>query len=221
MLSVATFGTRKTIKNLANFGKDIDAANKFVVVRGSMLVRNLIVMRLSAPKGWDPFWGPKSPMGNLLASRSGDTRKHISPGGVEAAFKIGPGRWVASVGSPDRHMLLHEYGGVIMPTVSKFLTIPTAAVLRPGSGTPLYPQGARSLTDTFVWPNSKQVSLAGKRKWIAKSDGGELKLLYMLHPGPINERPRHIFRDSQKEAEPLIAEIGSAQMKIATVKANA
>lgn len=220
MLGLRVVGLSQVVDRLGRFGQEIDRARRQIAIKGSLIVRRMLVLRLTGQKGHHPFWGPTSPAGAHLGVRTGQTRQRLSPGGVAATYRHGD-HWQAAVGSPDAHVALHEVGGTVQG--NPFLTIPTAAALRRGSGTSRF-AGMRpsDIPDTFVWPNRRQReggNMKAKRLWIATAEAGELVLLYMLAES-VRYRPRRIFATVRREASIQIAALGGAQVTVARTVAG-
>lgn len=211
---VRVIGADRTIVNLRGAVQSVDDNNRDLVVKGSILARNLLVKRLTGKKGWDKFWGATSPKGAYLGGRTGQTRQRISPGGRTAAYRVGT-RWQASVGSPDRHVLLHDQGGTVQPPHY----IPTAAAQR-RSGTLKFQHD--QVPGGFVWPNQKQLAgkLAGRKRWVSWKRGRRLELLFLIHDKPVVHRKRGIFDAVSRELNPQIRELGRVSSQAVVRRGN-
>jgi hypothetical protein len=101
------------------------------------------------------------------------------------------------------------------------LKIPTAAALRYQSGTSAFSgktSDARNIPGAFIW-RGKHAEGATDRAWIAVREGDKLVLLYMLKRS-VTLRPRGIFAATRAETEPLIAQLGRAEVAVVTTRAN-
>jgi hypothetical protein len=224
MVGVQVFGVDRVVKKLVKFGHDVDAANRKVAVDGSLTVRNMLVARMSAPKRHDPFWGEQSPLGDFLARRTGAAVETLSPGGVRAAYKVDR-TWYAAVGSPLPYVLLHEEGGLTGPAA-----IPTgAAQRRGGSGNLMFPGGPKDYPGAFHWPSKKMRESENPEvrskygpmgHWLAWTKSGALELLFLFKQST-TQRGRHLFGHVRAEVQPILAEMGSLRVQIATGEANA
>jgi hypothetical protein len=215
VIGVRTIGGDVVIAKLTSTAASLAAASKLVAVRGSLYVRKKLIEHLTGKKGWDNFWGATSPAGPFLGVRTGKTRQRISPGGLQATVQRG-NHYSAAVGSPDQHMILHEYGGITSQN-----WIPTAAAMRGGSGTPIYPDvHPGDIPGSFIWPNARQRA-GGKMKtknvWIALAENGKLRLLFMYKQS-VTHRPRGIFSTVAKETAPDILKLSQDLTKDAIRK---
>lgn len=208
MIGARVIGADLVARKLERLGRELDAAEKNLAVKGSLLVRKLLGKRLTGRAPSDPFWGKGSPSGAFLGSRTGGTRGRLSPGGV--AIKVA-GRWQAAVGSPDAHMAMHETGGTIQGR--QFLRIPTAAAQTAGGQDRNAGRSIRNVPGLFLFRSE-----AGKL-WAAVREADRLTLLYLLVRS-VTLRGRGIFAATEREARPQIAALGNAEVRIVTARAN-
>lgn len=203
MIGLQVLGADVVAARLRRLGERMDAAERGVAVKGSILLRKLLVKRMSARAPSDPFWGKGSPAGPYLGGRTGQTRARLSPGGQ--AFKF-LGRWQAAVGSPDAHVAMHETGGTI--TGRQFLRIPTAAAQTRGGEDRNKGRSIRDIPGAFLFRSGD-----GKL-WAAFRGAGDSKvtLLYLLVRS-IRLRGRGLFAATAQEIEPQIREIGNAEIR--------
>lgn len=217
MLTASITGLDHVLGNLGKLYKGAQDAMRNACVKGSIALRAMLVKKMSAEGGWDEFWGKTSPFGDVLGVRTGHTRRQISPGGIAIHTARG---WTAAVGSPDEHVQHFEEGGEIHG--NPMLAIPTAAAQRSGSGTFQFAgQQWRSIPGVFIWPNRRQRegALAGKQTWLARANDGALQLMALLKPS-VRQRGRHIFADTQREIQPVFAQLAVNETEIVTRAAN-
>lgn len=204
-MSISIRGARELEKKLAG------ATQAFILERRKAMDRACIATRselvrggLTGQGGRDAFWGKTgaSPFSHTLAVRTGTAKRSI----VTRVFATG-NTIIGVVGSPLRYLAEHEAGGTIRHKSSAFLRIPTGA-MKTGAGVDrLAGVSARTLVGAFIWPNRKQREsgkIKAKHLWIAmRGPSGALTLLYMLVKEVVL-KPRWIFREAARRAQPLI-----------------
>ena len=126
-MKVTVTGARETAGRLRRLGVSLDETQKRVVRMLSIEARRLLVIQMTGRAGWDAFWGKQSPKGPFLAGRTGQSRARLSRGGI--VFKRASG-YFSEVGSPDKHVKLHEEGGTIVATGTQ-MRMPLAVMQKP------------------------------------------------------------------------------------------
>lgn len=210
MIGITVIGAEGVARRLEAAGRRVDAAEKAVAVKGSILVRKHLVQHMTGKSTRDAFWGKRSPLGAYLGARTGQSRARISPGGK--AFKQG-GRWIASVGSPDAHVKMQDQGGTVHGR--QYLRIPTAAAQTPGGQDRNAGRSLRDLPGLYLFR-----SHSGKL-WAAVRPSGDSQpiLLYLL-VRQVKLRARHFFAAVEHEVQPLIAALGNAEVATVVRAAN-
>ena len=131
----------------------------------------------------------KKLQGQELNTRSGDLRRSIRARVTKRGHKF-----IGSVGSNLDYAAIHEFGKVVTPTQSQWLTIPLDAA-KTGSG--VSRGGARSFSNTFFHMTKD------KRLFIMQTQGkGFVPLFRLVKSVRIEET--HYVSDSIKEMLPRI-----------------
>lgn len=211
-------GADRVAARLSRAGGEAQTAIERVVVRASVQVRNRWVKRLSGPRGAGGFWGVGRVAGAALGARSGQTRARISPGGV----LIRRGREVmAVVGSPDKHLLLHEEGGVV-PGWSR---IPTANA-QTAAGVDI--NAGRSVRGL---PGYRLIRTGQGRLWIVRQSGfarvgqpqggnaARIDFMYLLKRN-VRHRARGIAKAVTAEMEPVMVQDARVSVAVVAGRAN-
>jgi hypothetical protein len=131
----------------------------------------------------DKFWGRMGARGDWLGSRTGETRKRLSPAGI--VVKQG-NKLVCSVGSPDAYVARLEEDSTITST-GKMFRIPTAAAQN-GSG-----QDVNTGRSVLGLGGLRVIKLKSGNSWIvSKNAQGKTIFLYLLKR-TVKQRGRHVF----------------------------
>ena len=211
MLGVAVRGSERVSGKLKAAGDDIKRGTEKSMRQATLLVRGRLVQSMTAPERRDSFWG-KVGAATGLSVRSGKTRASLTPG--TRVYRTGT-TVVGVVGSREKHLRLHEDGGVVRGGSPKgYLRIPTAQAQTAAGVDRWAGRSSRDIPGAFLM-KSKRGNL-----WVAVSRGGKLVLLYLLKKS-VKMKARRVFaraRDASRED----VKRATADMVTATVrKANA
>lgn len=159
MIGLQVRGIEATRSRLQKASIEANTGANRMMRLASLMMRKKLALRMSKAGKRDSFWGKQSPKGAFLGARSGLTRIRLSPGGV--VIRVGD-VLTAPVGSPDKHVRLHEFGGIVKGESPKgFLRIPTAQMQTTAGVDRLLGRSARILSNAFIF-RSKAGNL-----WIA------------------------------------------------------
>lgn len=153
--------------------------------------RDLKRNSLTGRKGSHPLFGVTGAAGDSLGVRSGRTRNSIVARVLDT-----PAGVVGVVGSPEKHVALHERGGTIHG--NPYLRIPTREMQTAAGVDRLAGRSARSIVGAFLLK-----SKAGNLWIAARGRGRELVLLYLLKRS-VTFRPRRMFQRTLERMRPLI-----------------
>ena len=213
MIEIRARGVEAILERFRVLAAKYPAAAQRAVALAAVLMRAKLVARMTAPAGWDAFWGKLSPAGALLGARTGQTVRRLAASGVRQEG----GGWAATVGSPDRHVLVHEEGAVVYGTSPRgYLRIPTAAA-QSASGAEQQRFAGKSLRDV---PGVFLIRTRSGSLWAAERRGRKrLTLLYLLRHSA-TQRPRGIFATVAKEMQAEFQALGLRQMGVAVTEAG-
>jgi len=213
MIGVSVKGAEKALRNLTGVTKNVRLESERSMARSVVLVRRMLAAEMTAPENRDAFWGKKGASGNGLSVRSGKTRASLTPG--TRIYRNGA-TLIGVVGSAEKHLKLHEDGGVIRGTSPKgYLRIPTRAA-QTAAGVDRY--AGRSIRDI---PGSFLFKSRAGNLWAAIRRGsGPLELLYLLKKSA-RMRPRRIFARTRDNSRPKVVEITRGAIRTVVQKANA
>lgn len=144
------------IKNLKELKDSIGATEKNFLITVSKTAKKILLEDIVVD-------AQENVVGKVLKARSGSLARAIY-GKVTVKDKS----VILELGADLKkapYARIHEYGGVIVPKKAKALTIPL-------NGTMGF---AREHSGLFIWKSPKSGKL-----FLAKSDGGNLKLMYLL-----------------------------------------
>jgi hypothetical protein len=131
-----------------------------------------------------------------------------------------------SVGSQDRHLLVHEEGGTFNASGPVgFFRIPTKQMQTGVGADRLMGKSARSLVTAFVWPTRamRAKSKSGyprDRFWVVMADRkGGLAWLYRFVKS-IKLRGRHVFVRAREDVRPKLEAIAHVDVQAVVRRAN-
>lgn len=132
------------------------------------------------------FWGKGGAPGDVLAARSGHTRRSITRAVFTKVLAV-----VGVVGSPLNYVRLHEVGGTV--SGKPYLRIPTGYAKTP-SGVDRYAgRSARTIPNTRIFRSrAGNLFIWETRSSRAKASGRPIPL-YLLKPS-VKLRARHMFK---------------------------
>ena len=213
MIGVSVKGAEKAVRNLAGVPKNVRLESERSMRASVLLVRRMLAFEMTAPENRDAFWGKRGASGNGLSVRSGKTRASLSPG--TRIYRAGAAL-VGVVGSAEKHLKLHEDGGVIRGTSPRgYLRIPTAAA-QTAAGVDRYAgKSIRDIPGSFLFK-----SRAGNLWAAIRRGSGPLELLYLLKKSA-RMRPRRIFARTRDNSRPKVVEITRGAIRTVVQKANA
>jgi len=214
MIGVSVRGAAKTLRNLAGAAKNVRLESERAMARSVVLVRRMLTLEMTAPENRDAFWGKKGASGNGLSVRSGKTRASLTPG--TRIYRNGAAL-IGVVGSAEKHLKLHEDGGVLRGTSPKgYLRIPTAAAQTAAGVDRWAGRSIRDIPGAFLFK-----SQAGNL-WAAlhRGKGSPLELLYLLKKSA-RMRPRRIFARTRDASRPQVIELTRGAIRTVVQKANA
>lgn len=194
MATISIRSTRNAIKRLKSLPPILRAAQVSTMQRAVRIVESDLKRNsFTGVKSNDPFWGVRGASGNALGVRSGHTRNSISG---TVLVGMGGTHVQGIVGSPLKHVRLHEEGGTI--NGSPYLRIPTRVMQTPAGVDRLIGVSARSLPNTAVIRSKRNlwiVETGTPRSKLASQVNGFPLMLYLLKRS-ITLRPRRMFRQS-------------------------
>lgn len=124
MAALAVVGIVELQAKLTRLKSDLRGPTRERALKlSSLLVRRQLTELMSKRGAMDAFWGKGGAPGTGLATRSGQTKARLSPGGQ--VFYAGDTAYSA-VGSPDKHVATLERGGTFTSS-GKMFRITTAA----------------------------------------------------------------------------------------------
>jgi hypothetical protein len=213
MIGVSVKGAEKALRNIAGAAKSVRVESERAMRASVLLVRRMLALEMTGSENRDAFWGKKGAAGNKLSVRSGKTRASLAPG--TRVYRTGS-TLVGVVGSAEKHLVLHEDGGLIHGTSPKgYLRIPTRAAQTP-AGVDRY--AGRSIRDI---PGAFLLKSKAGNHWAAiRKAGGTLSLLYLLKKSA-RIRPRRIFARTRDSARPQVLELTRGAIRTVVQKANA
>jgi len=195
VIDVKIFGIRNVLANFARAAIEAKKLAKINLLRAGLLVQRELRALVSAPGGFDPFWGKTSGTLATMTGRSGKTRQRIAVGPV---LEAPGGHALIAVGSPDPHMALQERGGTV--SGKQFLRIPTALAQTAAGVDINVGRSVRGL------PGYRVIRTGSGNLWIVR-DGGRGQrpdFMYLLKRS-VHIRARRIFSITQLHTEPQIS----------------
>lgn len=212
MIGVAVKGTEKVAARLAQLAEDGRRESEVAMRKATLVVQRALALEMTAPEARDSFWGKVGAKGLGLSVRSGKTRASLTPG--TRVFRTGT-LLTGVVGSSEKHLRLHEDGGIISGTSPKgYLRIPTAAA-QTSAGVDRY--AGRSIRDI---PGAFLMKAKSGNLWAALRRGKEVVLLYLLKK-QVRMKPRRIFARTAQGTKLAVLELTHNSVSAVVRKANA
>lgn len=209
MIGVSVKGAERAAANLKAAQQGVRDAQLAGTRRATVLVERALKREMTQPGVADAFWGKKGSAGDGLAVRSGRTRASVSG----AAYRVGE-RVTGVVGSKEKHLKLHEDGGVVRGTSPKgYARIPTAAALTQAGVDRNAGQSIRAIPGAFLF-----TSKSG-RLWAAVRTNRRLVLLYLLVKS-VTLRARNIFSRIARSETPRVVEALRSEVALSVQRAN-
>ena len=202
MISISQNGLQNVERNLRRMGSGVRQETRAAVERAVRTVEaDLKRVGLTGQKGQSAIFGVTGAAGDRLGVRSGRTRRFVTA----RVLDVGP-TVVGVVGSPEKHMRLHEEGGTVHG--SQYLRIPTRRA-QTGVGVDRYAgMSIRNIPGAFLIRGS-----SGKL-WAAVREAGNLQFLYLL-VRQVRMRARRVFAKTLDRNRPAInAELSKAVTRI-------
>lgn len=225
MIAVAVKGAEAVEKRLQNTVGDLRTTVERAVMRGGLEAQRALKVRMAGKLTSDPFWGRGGAQGDFLGTRTGGTVKRIVGGQV-----LRHGDTVTtSVGSQDRHLLVHEEGGTFS-SGSGFFRIPTAAAKTPAGVDRLMGKSIRSMPGMRL-VRTKRGKLWGILEgtgWQFNRASGETRVkragkastFMYLFVKSIKLRGRHVFARAREDVRPKLEAITQVDVQAVVRRTN-
>lgn len=211
LISISVQGVEALKSQLAQMEADLKRARIAGMEQATIATRDELFKAMSGVAIPDPFWGVKSPPGNVLAARSGHTRNALTPGRVWTIADVTFG----AVGHDEPHVAALETGETIRPKTGQYLRIPTANALTPA--------GVDRWTGTSIRtiPGARLVRTKRGNLWAVRDVGGPqsraIEFLYLLVRS-VKLPEKRIFATVRGIMEPKIATIFEAKIEVVMLK---
>lgn len=208
-MKVTVKGDRETARRLKKAGSDMDSVQRQVVARLSIEARRQLAVQMTGRAGRDPFWGKRSPAGPFLGGRSGQSVNRLSRGGV--VFKRPGGGYFAEVGSPDKHVKLHDQGGTIVATGTQMRA--PLAIMQKASGEDRNIGRSLRGDKRFRWRPGR------KYQWLDVRQGSKWVPAYILLKRVVH-RARRFFGFVTKRIDALAPRLMGSEVRKLVKAAN-
>lgn len=210
MIAVEIKGAKETAARLRELKQTLPTVVERQTARAGYETLGILKRRMTgrAP-AMDAFWGRGGDMvDGFLGRRTGNTIDRLQGGLV---LRVGDGAQT-SVGSPDPHVKQLEDGG--QATTAGHFRIPTAAAQTPSGVDRLKGASFRTLAGGFLFR-----SKAGKLWGAIAGPTGAPRLLYLFVKS-ITHKGHHVFRETTKDARPVVARYMGDAVSLEVRKAN-
>lgn len=220
MIAVSVVGAKETAGRLQRLERDVPTALERAVGRASLLIRHELGLQMSGTGPRDPFLGRMGAPAPFLGTRTGATKRRLSPGGQ--VYRLGNVA-VAAVGSPDRHVLAHEEGATI--TGSPYLRIPLAAAQTGAGQDRFVGRSVRGIKDIFLLKTGRWLFLVRKKGggvgnlYGARKGRGALEFLYLLKRS-VRLPARGVFKAVTNRMRPAVVGLLGSAVSIQVERAN-